>query len=579
WPNDLYLNGLKVGCILYTSTYTSKKFNVSAGIGLIVDNRQPTTCLNACLQELTNSTCHLEREVMSRPTLFSPLLLPPPLYSLDSPAGLQIRRRPHTPALPDCCSSSHPAALLLPSTAPCCPSIRASLHTPFRRRPLHPFAPPHRCAALSPPPGYPISGDSSGATPLHHLEPPPASTSCATYWTHLRHRLRADLNSPDARMPVAGPLRLLIPSLYKFNCFNRALSSLSSPLTPLSRSLSMDSQPQPSSLLLLCGKSPSDNELATSLKRAEAFDLSDHVDYRVLLYSELQNPSEEEVPFDVQLYMNSLLTACFGRFLIWSPRLTSTHDVVSKKFCELPIGSVCVADFQIKGRGRSSNVWESPKGSLLFSYTIQMEDGKIVPLLQYVVSLAVTEAIKDACVRKYPIDDDHLENLHFASYTTFKAAGLPQLNVRVKWPNDLYLDGLKVGGILCTSTYTSKKFNVSVGIGLNVDNRQPTTCLNACLQELTKSTCHLQREEVMASFFNKFENFFDIFLNQGFQALEELYYKTWLHSGQRVIVKDTVEGQSMNSVVAIQGLTPSGYLLAVSDDGQTCELHPDGNSV
>ncbi|KAL8144513.1 hypothetical protein V2J09_017545 [Rumex salicifolius] len=360
----------------------------------------------------------------------------------------------------------------------------------------------------------------------------------------------------DARMPVAGPLRLLIPSLYKFNYFNRALSSLSSPpLTPLSRSLSMDSQPQPSSLLLLCGKSPSDNELATSLKRAEAFDLSDHVDYRVLLYSELQNPSEEEVPFDVQLYMNSLLTARFGRFLIWSLRLTSTHDVVSKKFCELPIGSVCVADFQIKGRGRSSNVWESPKGCLLFSYTIQMEDGKIVPLLQYVVSLAITEAIKDVCVRK----------------------GLPQLNVTVKWPNDLYLDGLKVGGILCTSTYTSKKFNVSVGIDLNVDNRQPTTCLNACLQVLTKSTCHLQREEVMASFFNKFESLFDIFLNQGFQALEELYYKTWLHSGQRVIVKDTAEGQSMNSVVAIQALTPSGYLLAVSDDGQTCELHPDGN--
>lgn len=41
--------------------------------------------------------------------------------------------------------------------------------------------------------------------------------------------------------------------------------------------------------------------------------------------------------------------------------------------------------------------------------------------------------------------------------------GVPYLDVRIKWPNDLYLDGLKVGGILCTSTYNSKKFNVSVG--------------------------------------------------------------------------------------------------------------------
>jgi len=41
--------------------------------------------------------------------------------------------------------------------------------------------------------------------------------------------------------------------------------------------------------------------------------------------------------------------------------------------------------------------------------------------------------------------------------------GLPYIDVKIKWPNDLYVNGLKVGGILCTSTYRSKKFNVSVG--------------------------------------------------------------------------------------------------------------------
>lgn len=47
--------------------------------------------------------------------------------------------------------------------------------------------------------------------------------------------------------------------------------------------------------------------------------------------------------------------------------------------------------------GRSKNVWESPAGCLMFSFTLQMEDGRVVPLLQYVVSLAITEAIKDVC--------------------------------------------------------------------------------------------------------------------------------------------------------------------------------------
>ena len=46
--------------------------------------------------------------------------------------------------------------------------------------------------------------------------------------------------------------------------------------------------------------------------------------------------------------------------------------------------------------------------------------------------------------------------------------GVPYLDVRIKWPNDLYLDGLKVGGILCTSTYRSKKFNVSAGKFLSI---------------------------------------------------------------------------------------------------------------
>lgn len=41
--------------------------------------------------------------------------------------------------------------------------------------------------------------------------------------------------------------------------------------------------------------------------------------------------------------------------------------------------------------------------------------------------------------------------------------GLPSIDVKIKWPNDLYLNGSKVGGILCTSTYKSKKFNVSAG--------------------------------------------------------------------------------------------------------------------
>ncbi|KAH0989359.1 hypothetical protein GBA52_000842 [Prunus armeniaca] len=306
--------------------------------------------------------------------------------------------------------------------------------------------------------------------------------------------------------------------------------------------------------LVLCGKSSAENETAKTLKNSGALKLTDNTELSILLHSESAKPIKEDA-FGVDSFMNSLSTNRFGRFLLWSPRLPSTHDVVSQNFCELPIGAVCVADVQYKGRGRSKNVWESPKGCLLFSFTLQMEDGRVVPLIQYVVSLAVTEAIKDVCDKN----------------------GLPYVDVKIKWPNDLYLNGLKVGGILCTSTFKSKQFNVSAGIGLNVDNEKPTTCLNTFLRELSVTTYQFRREDILAAFFDKFEKFYELFINQGFQSLEELYYQTWLHSGQRVIVQEKNDDQVVENVVTVQGLTSSGYLLAIGDDNQMCELHPDGN--
>ncbi|XVF36851.1 hypothetical protein REPUB_Repub19eG0094100 [Reevesia pubescens] len=352
-------------------------------------------------------------------------------------------------------------------------------------------------------------------------------------------------------MFVSSRFRFLSPhlSLSFLSLQNRIPSTFSFSLA----SSAMDTSSP--STLFLCGKSSAEIEIAKSLKINDTVKLPNGGEVSTLLQSEINHFGLGEEAFNVDSFMNSLSSNRFGRFLIWSPRLPSTHDIVSHNFCELPIGAVCVADFQFKGRGRSKNAWESPRGCLMFSFTLQMEDGKIVPLVQYVVSLAMTEAIKDICDRN----------------------GFPCLDVRIKWPNDLYLNGLKVGGILCTSTYKSKKFNVSSGIGLNVGNEKPTTCLNAVLKELSTIN-EFRREDIMAAFFNKFEMLYDIFINQGFQPLEELYYRTWLHSGQRVIVQVKNEDTVVENVVTIQGLTSSGYLLAIGDDNQMCELHPDGNS-
>src|SRR5438552_685796 len=89
---------------------------------------------------------------------------------------------------------------------------------------------------------------------------------------------------------------------------------------------------------------------------------------------------------------------------------------------------ILMADFQTGGRGRLERRWVSPAGTaLLVSYVLEPN-----PLL----SLAAGVAAAEACGR----------------------------GVRLKWPNDLLLDGRKVGGILVETT--PQKAICGVGVNL-----------------------------------------------------------------------------------------------------------------
>lgn len=113
-----------------------------------------------------------------------------------------------------------------------------------------------------------------------------------------------------------------------------------------------------------------------------------------------------------------------ARGVVRRKSVTSTQDVARG----LPIGSIVVADHQTAGRGRLDRRWESPPGTaLLASFVLRPH-----PLL----SLAAGVAAAEACGH----------------------------GVRLKWPNDLLLDGAKLGGILVEATPTK----MICGIGINL---------------------------------------------------------------------------------------------------------------
>ena len=105
-----------------------------------------------------------------------------------------------------------------------------------------------------------------------------------------------------------------------------------------------------------------------------------------------------------------------------------------------------LAERQTAGRGRGANVWWSAPGSLTFS--LLFDSAAIgVPLDRWPqVSLAAALAIRQTVADVLPGDD-----------------------VRVKWPNDVFLRGKKVAGIL-VEVPPLRPQKLVLGIGLNVNN-------------------------------------------------------------------------------------------------------------
>lgn len=284
--------------------------------------------------------------------------------------------------------------------------------------------------------------------------------------------------------------------------------------------------------------------------------------------------------FDASAYYSRLRTRRDGRALLTARELPSTQNLISDNAADAPgsliPGAVCVADAQVSGKGRGGNEWSSPPGCLMFSLLTRHREGRTLPFIQYIATMAAVDAIQEGA-------DDAL--IAAGANGHRKGTGTA-VDAKIKWPNDLYSGGLKIGGVLCTSTYSDGGFDVVVGVGINLDNATPTTCVNdivrkrlekdglrARFDEKTKLT----RESLMAGFANRFEAMCAMLDEcDSFDTLEAGYLRQWLHTDQEVTLEE--DGEKKVRLV-VKGITRTGYLLAIDASGEKYELHPDGNSL
>ncbi|MEM8866541.1 MAG: biotin--[acetyl-CoA-carboxylase] ligase [Planctomycetota bacterium] len=135
----------------------------------------------------------------------------------------------------------------------------------------------------------------------------------------------------------------------------------------------------------------------------------------------------------------------------WVDQAHYLHDVGSTNDAALSRAShssentteLFVTDHQPSGRGRGANTWWSPPGALAFSLLTR---GMAIPVDRLAqASLAVGVAICEAIEEFLPVE------------------------VQLKWPNDVFIEGRKACGVLIESPGSGHR-RLVIGVGINVNN-------------------------------------------------------------------------------------------------------------
>jgi BirA family transcriptional regulator, biotin operon repressor / biotin---[acetyl-CoA-carboxylase] ligase len=174
------------------------------------------------------------------------------------------------------------------------------------------------------------------------------------------------------------------------------------------------------------------------------------------------------------------LGATIGRPLRVMSVTASTNGDARRAAAEgAPHGATFLADSQTAGRGRGGHVWHSPPGENLYMSVVQRPRVALsaLPHLALVVGLAVARVV-DAALACAP----------------------PELRAGIKWPNDVFVSGRKIAGVLVESSLRGDELEAAVaGVGINVRTKDfPGEIADRATSLLLAGARVLDRAELVA---------------------------------------------------------------------------------
>ena len=240
----------------------------------------------------------------------------------------------------------------------------------------------------------------------------------------------------------------------------------------------------------------------------------------------------------------------FWRAVQGSHTVTSTNDLAGEAGRSgQPAPAVFIAAQQTAGRGRLGRTWSSPPGGLYLSVLLR-PDVPVASLgsLSLVAALSVAQAVEQWVGQGG-------ENGH---------------TVQVKWPNDVYLDGRKLCGILLESQASTDGIDyVVVGIGINLASDAVEGAASLGLPYHPDvpgaDSVHSRPARFAAQLLDRLAQNTASWVTDGFPQYADAYQQRELNVGRSVAVRNR-SGQLIAEGTVV-GVGHQGELILESADG------------
>ena len=234
-----------------------------------------------------------------------------------------------------------------------------------------------------------------------------------------------------------------------------------------------------------------------------------------------------------------LQTRALGRAVShYEHTLTSTNLVLKDMAKQAaPHGSLCLCECQTAGRGRMDRTWSSPEGQGVWLSVLLRPDmpAENAPVITFCCALAMARAVREATA----------------------------LDAKIKWPNDLVLNGKKLCGILLEMVFSADGYAVVAGTGLNVRKGAYPPELAGRATSIEEWAEVPDRGRIVAAYLRHLEDALHAVEAHGFAGIAEDFRRECITLGSQVHVL----GAEADFTGVAEDIDATGALLVRTADG------------